>query len=145
MAVVNKPIPTTMVFLRLSDSRAPKKIPSRPSTMMAATLMRVLVIFYFLFPTVKMSLRGGLCRSNLVFYETFHSKGDCQSSTKWYTAKEQERRLAQRPLWGMTSIYEMYGREYFCQLSDRYSPCGKGGRDCMPNVCAARNVIARSS
>jgi len=29
--------------------------------------------------------------------------------------------------------------------SDRYSSCGSSGRDCMPNVCAARIVIVRSS
>jgi hypothetical protein len=38
-----------------------------------------------------------------------------------------------------------YTVENFLPVEGRYSPFGKGGRDCMPNVCAARNVIARSS
>jgi hypothetical protein len=52
------------------------------------------------FSTVQMSLRGGLCRSNLLFIGYFNSKGDC------HAAENQERRLA------TISIYEMYGREF---------------------------------
>lgn len=34
---------------------------------------------------------------------------------------------------------------HFSRSRDRYSSCGKGGREPMPKVCAAPNVIARSS
>jgi hypothetical protein len=51
-----------------------------------------------------MSLRGGLCRSNLLFYGNFWSKEDCRAATPALAGgarEEQERRLA------MTKIYEM--------------------------------------
>jgi hypothetical protein len=48
IAAVNIPMPAITVFLILSESRAPKKIPSRPPIMMAVTLMKVPVI-YFIF------------------------------------------------------------------------------------------------
>jgi hypothetical protein len=55
-----------------------------------------------------MSLRGGLCRSNLLFYGNCWSKEDCHAATPALAGgarEEQERRLT------MTKIYEMYGRE----------------------------------
>jgi hypothetical protein len=53
--------------------------------------------YVLIFSTVQMSLRGGLCRSNLLFYGNFWSKEDCHAATPALAGgarEEQERRLA---------------------------------------------------
>jgi hypothetical protein len=60
-----------------------------------------------------MSLRGGLCRSNLPFYDISAQKGlPRRQSASVSTTK---RRLA------MTLFFEMYGREFFCYILQNHS------------------------